>query len=235
MTKRKFKWIVLIVAIVIGCVFANLIPWGKPDVGFTGFSFDLGSKKGSGNVATETRDLRDFESIDVSGVIQVEVMAGKDFSVEVEADDNLLQYVRAEVRRGTLVLSTEKRIKTSNPIRVRVSAPNISDIEASGASKVSVVDLSNSSLNLDVSGATKISLAGETKKFTIDASGASQIDAGNLRSENATVDLSGASSADVNVTGELNAEASGASTVGYSGSPQNVKKNASGASKVYQK
>ncbi len=235
MTKRKFKWVVLIVAVVVGCVAANLIPWGRSNVEFTGFSFDLGSKKGSGQMATETRDLRDFESIDVSGVIQVEVTAGKDFTVEVEADDNLLQYVNTEVRRGKLILSTEKRIKTGNPIRIRISAPNISDIEASGASKVSVVDLSNSSLNLDVSGATKISLAGETKKLTVDASGASNIDASNLRTENAAVDVSGASSADVNVTGELDAEASGASNVTYSGSPQNVKRNSSGASRVYQK
>lgn len=235
MTKRKLKWIVLIVAVVIGCIFANLIPWGKGNVEFTGISFDFGSKKGSGNVARETRDVSDFEGIDVSGVIQVEATAGKDFAVEVEADDNLLEYIRTEVRRGKLFLSTEKRIKTSSPIIVRVSAPNISNIEASGASKVSVVNLSNSDLNLDVSGASKISLTGETRTFTVDTSGACHIDAGNLRTENATVDASGASSVDVNVTGELNAEASGASKISYSGSPQNVKKNSSGASKIYQK
>src|SRR5690606_5858723 len=105
-----------------------------------------GTEKGSGNIGSEIRDIAGFSKIDASGVFQVEVVAQKDFAVEVEADDNLLQYIRTEVRGDTLEISMEKRVKTSNPLKIKISAPNIDGIEASGVARVSVSELKNSEL-----------------------------------------------------------------------------------------
>jgi hypothetical protein len=232
---KKIGIITFIIAIIVGVSLANFFSWGKASGKIFNFSVNLGGEKGSGNVATETRDLSDFESVDVGGVFQVEIVAQKDFAVEIEADDNLLQFIKTEVNDGRLEISTEQRISTSNPIRVRISAPNIERIQASGASKVSLTDVKNSDLALDVSGASKIKLVGETGNFTVETSGASHIDAENLKSENASIDASGASNVSVNVLGELKSDASGASTITYTGTPKNVIKKSSGASKVTQR
>lgn len=229
---KKIGIIVFVVAVLVGVIFANFMSFGKMQTaGLFNFSFKR-SVKGSGNVAVEKRDVKDFRSLDVSGIIQVEVTVQKDFAVEVEADDNLLQYIRTEVRNGVLELSTKKTFKTSNPIRVRISAPDLEEVEASGATRVSVSGLKNAKFVIDTSGASSITAAGETSELVVDVSGASKIDASELSAGKAAVDSSGASSVTVNAVGELKVDASGASSVKYAGSPQNIEKRTSGASKV---
>lgn len=231
---KKIGLLIFIAAIVIGVGLANVISFGK----FTGkiFSFSINSNViGSGETATERRDLTEFNAIEVSGVFEVEALAGKDYSVEVEADDNLLPLIKTEMHGGVLRLTTEKSIASKNPIRVRVTAPNIENLEASGASKVSIGNISNENLEIRASGASKVMIAGETVDLALDISGASKVDAENLKSENVLVDASGASHASVSVVKEMKAEASGASSILYAGSPQNLTKKTSGASSIRQK
>lgn len=231
---KKIGFIIFVVALLIGVVFANFFSWGKATQDIFSFKINFGAEKGSGNMASEVREIADFRKVDVGGVFQVEITAQKDFHVEIEADDNLLQYVKTEVSGGELEISMDKRVKTHNPIRVRISAPNIDGVEASGASKVNLTNLKNAELSVDSSGASKFSVAGETGNLIIDVSGASQIDAGGLSAATANIDASGASHVNVNVASELIADASGASRITYIGAPK-VSKSTSGASSVSQK
>ena len=232
---KKIGIIIFIIAVIIGITFANFFAWGKTSVKFPRFSVGFGSVQGSGNIQTEKRNLADFNAIEVGGAVEVEVVAQKDFSVEVEADDNLLQFIKTEVSGDTLKISTEKHFSTRNPIRVRISAPDIENLEVSGASKLALLNLKNDSLRVDASGASKIKVDGETKNLEIELSGASRLDAENLKSENADVDASGASNATIYVSNDLNADLSGASSVNYSGNPKNTVKKTSGASSVKEK
>lgn len=231
---KKFGFLIFIAAIILGIALSSFFSIGQSAKPF--FSFSFGDKvKGSGKVATEQRDVRDFEGIDVSGVYQVEITAQKDFLVEVEADDNLLPLIKTEVRGGVLHIDTDGRISSENPLKVRISAPDINDIDASGAAKVTASAIDNQQLQIHTSGASKINVSGETAKLSIDVSGASQIETENLKAENVNVDASGASCISVFATGELRADLSGASKLVYSGSPTNVYKKASGASSVREK
>jgi hypothetical protein len=232
---KKIGLIVFIAALIVGVVVSNFFAWGKATGEVFNFSFKVGREKGSGHMAAEVRDLRDFKSIDVSSVFEVEVIAQNDFHVEVEADDNLLQYIETEVRNGELQIRLDKSVKTSNPLRVRISAPSIERIEASGASKVKISEVKSPQFEVDTSGASKIELAGETGELIIDVSGASNVNAAALKAENANVDASGASRVSVNVANELRSEASGASSISYSGTPVSVQKKTSGASSVTQR
>lgn len=230
---KKIGIIIFIVALIIGVTFANFFSWGKASAKFFSFSVNFGGVQGSGNVQNEKRNVADFSAIDVGGVFDVEIVAQKEFSVEVEADDNLLQYIKTEVKGDTLEISTDKRISPKGgTIRIRISAPNIENLEVSGASKLSLTNLKNDSLKVDASGASKIKIDGETRNLEVELSGASRLDAENLKSENANVDGSGASNASINVSGDLKADLSGASKVTYTGNPKNLEKSTSGASSV---
>lgn len=232
---KKIGLIIFAAALIIGVVFANFTSWGKASGKVFNFNVKFGAERGSGNLKSEMRDVRDFNSVDVGGVFQVEITAQKDFSVEVEADDNLLQYIKTEVRGGRLQISMDKRVKTSNPLRVRISAPNIEKVEASGVANVTLVNLKNSDFTADTSGASKLKVTGETENLNVEMSGATEINAEDLRSVNANVDGSGASRVNLNVSGELRSDASGASRIEYSGTPSNVYKKTSGAASVSQK
>ena len=231
---KRIGFLIFIAAIVLGVLFANFTSFGRASGSLINFSFGSGIK-GSGVAAIEARDITDFNSVDVGGVFQVEITAQKDFAVEVEADDNLLQYIETEVSGGTLSITSDKRLNPSSPIRIRISAPDIERIKSSGASKVSLNDLKNSELTVDTSGVSKVTVAGQTANLTVDVSGASHIDAENLAAENANIDASGASHVSVNVLNELRSDASGASKIRYTGSPKSVEKHTSGASSVKQK
>jgi len=232
---KKVGVIIFAAALVVGLVVSNLFSFGRISDKFFNFSFKIGSEQSSGKMASETRDLAGFRAVDVGGVFQVEITAGKDHGVEVEADDNLLQFITTEVDDGVLKIGTKCRLKTDNPIRVRVSAPDIDDLEVSGAASVTLSGLKNDGLEVDSSGASKIKVTGETVKFVVDVSGATKVDGENLQAENVTVEASGASHVKVSVSGNLRADTSGASSVVYSGTPKDIVKKTSGASSVSPK
>ena len=231
---KKIGIIVFIIALVVGLIFANVFSFGKSSARFFNFNVSFG-EKGSGNIATEKREFTDFKAVEVGGGFQVEITAQKEFSVEVEADDNLLPLIKIEVEDGILKIESEKKISTKNPIIVRISAPDIEGLEVSGVSKVNLANLKNENLQVDASGASKVKIEGITANLTLNVSGASKIDAGNIKAENVSVDATGASNVNVSVLNELKVEASGASSVTYSGNPKNFENKTSGASSVKQR
>jgi hypothetical protein len=231
---KKIGIIIFAVAILLGVFVSSFFSFGR--LSEKAFTFSFGSGvKGSGNIASEKRDVGSFSGVDVSGIFQVEIAAQKDFAIEIEADDNLLSLIKTEVRGGVLRIETEKRVSTSNPLKIRISAPDIDNIEASGASRVSLANVKNDELRVDTSGASKINISGETVNLLIEVSGASSIDAENLKAEKANVDACGASHVSVFAINELKSDASGASKIVYSGSPKNIEKKSSGASSVREK
>lgn len=117
-------------------------------------------------------------------------------------------------------------------MRIRISAPNIDELEVSGAANVAVNELKNAAISVEASGASKIKLTGDTSKLTVDVSGATSVNADGLKAETVTAEASGACHVDVHATGTLKANASGASKITYSGSPANVEKSDSGVGKV---
>ncbi len=232
---KKVGIIIFAVALVIGIVVANFFSFGRATSKFFNFSVNFSGVNGSGNIASETRDVAGFKSVDVGGVFEVEITAQKDFSVEVESDDNILPLISTEVRDGVLKIKTKRRVSPTGPIHIRISAPDIEGLDISGAAKITLNDIKNSNLSVDSSGAAKIKITGETSKLTVDVSGASKIDAEDLNAVDASVEASGACHVSVNVSGDLLTDATGASTIVYSGTPSNIEKKTSGASSVIQK
>jgi hypothetical protein len=110
-----------------------------------------------------------------------------------------------------------------------VSAESM-DIDLSGASEAKV-DVKAPRINAEVTGASTITLSGETKDLNVVGSGASGAKCFDLMTENTTVDISGASSAEVFASVKLDAQASGASGVTYKGNPA-ITKDINGASSI---
>lgn len=64
---------------------------------------------GSGNLVTEERDVGDFDSIEVSGGIDLRLTVDPDSSstVSVTYDDNIIDRIRTEVDGGRLRIGSE--------------------------------------------------------------------------------------------------------------------------------
>jgi hypothetical protein len=179
----------------------------------------------------DKRSVGSFSSIDISGAIDVKVYIGSETSVEVIANDNLLSRVKTEVNGSTLEIGIKGKENFNGKVQVIVYTPELVSAEVSGASKLFVSNLNNSSFTLDVSGASIVKIEGSTNNLTLDVSGASDINLSNFTASNATGDFSGASHGVLNVQNNLTIEASGASYIKYYGNPE-LKSDISGASNI---
>ncbi len=221
---KRLGLLVFIFALSIGLAFST-------NCSFSGIK-NSGGVQGSGTSKTETRSVRGFTKIDAGGAIAVEVSVGKDFAVEVQADDNLLSNIKTEVSGDTLKIYSSDRISPKTPVKIVVSMPEIENFEVSGASNGKISNVKADDLKLKASGASKIKIEGTAKDLNADLSGASSLEAENLKAENAQVEVSGASQATVSAFNELNVDASGASRIIYTDEPKNLKQNSSGASSI---
>ncbi|MBL7741971.1 MAG: DUF2807 domain-containing protein [Chitinophagaceae bacterium] len=209
---------------------------------------------GNGNVITQTRQFSNFKGVDVSSAIHLYVKQDPAFSVKVETDENLQQYIMVYEENGVLYVKQENNtnLDATGSIKVYVSAPVFNSIEASGACEVKGegmlatpggidIDVSGASkadlevktpkITAEMSGASSITLRGETKDLFLKGGGASHAKCFELLTENADVDVSGASNADVFASVKLDAEASGASDIRYKGGAS-VTPNTSGAAHI---
>lgn len=199
--------------------------------------------RGNGNVTTQSRSVGQFNSIDVSGSIDVYARQDSSASVRVEADDNLQQYVETFLDDDVLRIKTEEgyNLRPSRQIKVYVSAPMFKKFEASGACDIYSegkitsssnidVDLSGScdvtldvtapKITVDVSGACSVKLKGDAKEFEVEGSGSTDIKCYDLVADNVDLDISGAGDAEVHANVKLTGDISGAASVKYKGTAQ---------------
>jgi hypothetical protein len=191
------------------------------------------------NIIRLTRDLPEFNSIDVGGAFTVYLKQGEPQIVEVETKGEFMDKVETKVNDGILEISSEgiKNVKvlniyitmkdltfleTSGAATVKgqtpFSAENLT-LESSGASQVNF-DLTADELQIEMSGASDMTLSGKVRHNNAELSGASHLQASDLETQVAFVSVSGASTADVNVLDEVTTEISGAGNVNYKTEPR---------------
>jgi hypothetical protein len=158
---------------------------------------------GSGNVVTDTRDLGDFEGIDVSGGIEVRVTVdpAATTTVAVVFDDNLLDHIVTDVDGTTLQVSGRGSFNVPGSGRfVEITTPTLTALEASGGSEVTVA-------------------GADVESLTLSASGGADADLADLTIAVVDLEASGGASVTVNVTGEITGQASGGADVTILGNP----------------
>ncbi len=122
---KKISLAIFILALTIGLIFSA-------SCGSVGIN-NITGIKGSGTSKTEQRNVTGFNEIEAGGAVNLEVDVGKEFSVTVEADDNLLQYIKTEVSGDTLKIYSEGKISPTAKFNVKISMPALEGLDVSGA------------------------------------------------------------------------------------------------------
>ena len=187
--------------------------------------------RGSGKRELQKREIGPFTSISTEGAFTIEVTCQKDRSLEVEGDDNVLEFVTAEVSGNVLRLKNTKRFETNEPVKFRISVPNLEGFSLNGAGRIDIKGMKNERFEIDANGAPTIYVSGTTNVIDIGVNGAGKIDTTKLRAARGVVDTNGASRVDLDVTDQLDATVSGPSTITYRGDPV-VNKTVHGPGKV---
>jgi hypothetical protein len=194
--------------------------------------------------------------VTASALARIETSSASQLSVEDATADDLKLVLKGASKIDWTGGAKRVTVSVSEASRATLKSP-INDLSAelSGASELRGSDATKTAddLKLVLKGASKIDWAGGAKRVSVNASGASRAtlkspvndlsaelgQGSELRGFDATtatakIKASGASRAEVNVVGELDAEASEGSTVVYAGGPR-AKVKATGASTVRAK
>ena len=198
--------------------------------------------RGSGNLITETRDVSNFERVDLSGSGDVIITQGEEESLTVETDNNLMQHVTTNVRGRTLHLGMNIRqtgfasptrlvftlqvkdltgldLSGSGSIAAATLTTDRLDADLSGSGALAIDEIRADQLRLDLNGSSNVQVAGEVNSLNIDISGSSDVRAGDLRSDAVNVQISGSGATTVWAVEKLNVDLSGSGSVRYYGEP----------------
>jgi Putative auto-transporter adhesin, head GIN domain len=230
------------------CVF--LVLFG----GIAGCNLRLGAGiKGSGVSKTEQRPVGAFARIEVGSAVHLDWQTGKEPSLEVTAEDNLLPHLVTEVVGDTLKIYFDVNVNATKDIVVKAASRDLDGLTGSGASQSTLKGVHSDDFKLELSGASQCTLTGHAKSLAVECSGASSAKSDGFEAGAATVVTSGASSAEIpakklrSVSGsgaskatvsaidadELKLELSGSSRCTLSGQVKQLTIEAAGASTVH--
>jgi len=191
--------------------------------------------KGNGNIEEETRELGQFSQVDVSGAYEVEIVVGDENKIEIQADENLLRYIKTKVRGNKLIIDNKKNLSPSEEIILKITTESLKGISTSGANTIYANRIDTDRFTLDFSGAGSVYLEGDCLRFLVDMSGAGTLNAKKLIANDVKVNISGASSAKVFASKSIEADVSGVGNVDYYGDPEDVKTDVSGVGSINAK
>ncbi len=194
---------------------------------------------------TETRDVGGFDGITLRGFGNVTVTQGDHTALTIEAEEDVMPRVTAEVENGVLVLGLEKagwvnglkqkRLSIRFSVTMdriselilsgvgRIDAPRVESdglsLIVSGAGAIEVGSLDAESLSVILSGAGSCEVAGKTDFQSIKLSGAGNYTAPDLECTSANAVVSGAGNVTIHVQDTLDANISGTGSIRYQGAP----------------
>ena len=211
--------ILLIVVLASGCIWQNL--------------------QGSGKIINQSRDVSGFNQISVDGSSTLIITQGDKESLTVEADDNLMPYIKTNVSNNTLKIYNNPILPTktikyyltvkdinsinylgSGNIRSNNLKVNSLKIKVDGAGNTNLTNLSADTLKILITGAGNIISSGNANNQDIYTSGAGNYIGNNLTSKTATITMYGTGKAIIKVSTTLNAKINGVGQISYIGDPK---------------
>lgn len=207
----------------------------------------------SGNAVSRTVSLKNFDEIKVKGAIKLILVQDSSYKVQVDADSNIIAYVKADVSGSELTIKLDhdkycgtdsivvhagigemKKLELDGAVKVsgegRIYAGDV-DFSFSGTSDVSL-DLNAARVNTTIDGVGQIALAGQAGTHELKIRGTAKVDAFDFVVGVYHIETDGTGKANINVLNELKVKTSGSSEIYYKGNPKKVEEKKSGATKL---
>jgi len=204
----------------------------------------FGNKKitGNNNVVTKTVTTSDYNAINVTGSMDVELVSGNEGNIKVTTDENIHEYLVIESKDGTLKIKTKKNVslRTKKGIHITVPFEDIDDLILTGSGDIItkstiktsgfdveltgsgdiILDIEANEIDAKVTGSGDLKLAGRVTDFEVKVTGSGDFKGSELSSTNTQVYISGSGSAKVNASSSIKARVNGSGDVRYSGNPE---------------
>ena len=199
---------------------------------------------GNGNVITQTRNVSDYDAVDLTGSMDVILIKGREGNIKVEAEENLQQHITTEVSGGKLKISVEKGYSL-NPSRnsdiiITVPFTDLDAVSLTGSGDIRSSDMITArdfSLSVTGSGNVKlpvqaentsasitgsgdIDLKGRSTEFNCKVTGSGDISAFDFKAQHVRVTVTGSGDVQVYASESLKASTPGSGDIEYRGNPK---------------
>lgn len=205
-------------------------------------SIDSTYIESSGTIVKETREIRNFDGIEVNGNFEVHLINDNKSRVIVEGDANILDYVETYVSNGVLIVKSSNgySYKSRNTI-LWVYAPDLYEMTLNGSGDIRTDNIHNfgdyAEINLNGSGdiyvrgdartakikntgSGDIRIEGNGRYITAHTSGSGDIIAHNFVTDEGEAKIWGSGDITLNIWRYISAEISGSGDIYYEGNPR---------------
>ncbi|AVR46718.1 DUF2807 domain-containing protein [Christiangramia fulva] len=236
------KTILIVTSLLLAFSSANAQWWSKDKV------------KGNGEVITKSRSVGDYDGVQLVGSMNVVLVSGNEGNLKIEAESNLQEYIKTEVKNNVLKISTDDDVNIHPTKEIKITVPfrDIHEVSITGSGdiwnddvikannfKMQVTGSGDILLNVDVNdlkgqitGSGDIKLKGRAQDLECKVTGSGDFKAFDLKAENVEAKISGSGDIQVTATESLKASVGGSGDVVYKGNPKKEDFNTSGSGSV---
>jgi len=176
---------------------------------------------GSDIIIPENRDLSNFNSIDVSSIIDVNVTFDNAQSVIVTANDNIMDRVETDVSGNTLVINLKNGNYDNVSIKVDITIPDLSEIQNEGTGNVSIKEFDNlDNLTIKSTGTGNVIAEGMAQNLLIELTGTGNFKGFDFIAKSINAQLTGTGNIEVFCSDELEGTITGTGNIYYKGNPE---------------
>lgn len=192
-----------------------------------GVSIDINNPRsiiGSGNVVTQDIPVSGFNVVKMNSIGSLSIRQGDTESLTIEAEDNILPLLQANVSGGQLVMDIQPNasIQSKQGIHYTLVVKDLTRLEMAGMGDIDIDGLATNSLDMDLSGSGDLTLknlqaqdlslsqngmgsaevTGQVKSLTLVLKGSGDLTVTGLQFEDANISLEGMGS--IELSGQAN-------------------------------
>lgn len=187
---------------------------------------------GNGIKKSEMRAVGTFHEIDTSGIGDLNIQFGDKTEVVVTTDENLLEYITAEVEDGRLKLGVSENISSRLGIHYDITVTELDQVALSGAGSIKLSGATGDQLGIRVSGVGNIDADGQVEELEVRVSGVGNANLEKLVAKKVDIKVSGTGGATVYASESVDAKVSGVGGIKVLGTPKDRTEKVSGLGKV---
>ena len=211
---------------------------------------------GNGKMTSKQVKTAAYEKVEISGFFDVDLISGKEGSISLNGEENILAHITVEVVQQTLKIYVEKGINLrptkGKKLLVMVPFESLDAVSLSGSGDVNTkstiktrqfeakltgsgdvkLDINAEEVNATLTGSGDLVLKGKTQSLECNITGSGDLNAFELTGNNATVALSGSGDCKVYCSEKLQARISGSGDISYKGDPKKKDTKVSGSGSI---
>jgi hypothetical protein len=179
----------------------------------------------------QSRTVSSYDSINVRGPFDLEIVAGKAPSLKISGDGHLFDRIKTEVVDGRLNITFKaenKNLEIKDLPHIRVTLPTLRQLTEEGAGQTVLTDIDSKRLDINYKGAGRLAASGRVQDLKLEARGVGEVDVKDLIAQDASVDFEGVGDVQIYASRRLDIMVGGMGNLTYYGKPHTINKSAAG-------